>query len=89
MRPATLAGKNRIFKNHYLYSKDCRAVQNLHTTNEQRRQQNSQAVVSSGIMPMLAAYQFYFFSFHVGFVPVSDVLAIFVSNWQCENVSKF
>ena len=43
------------------------------------------------IMPILAAYRnffffffFFFISSYVGFVPVSDVLAIFVSDWRCE-----
>jgi hypothetical protein len=38
-------------------------------------------------MPMLAAYQNFCFCFlfltYVRFVPVSDVLAIFVSDWRC------
>jgi len=40
------------------------------------------------LMPILAAYRNFFFFFlissHVGFVPVSDVLAIFVSDRRCE-----
>jgi len=39
-------------------------------------------------MPMFTAYRnfflFLFFSMYVGFVPVSDVLAIFISDWRCE-----
>ena len=46
------------------------------------------------LMPMLAAYQnffvfFFFDSSYVSFVPVSDVLAIFVSDRQCEFPSNF
>ena len=45
-------------------------------------------------MPMLAAYQNFVFDFFwilssVGFVPVSDVLAIFVSDWRYKLLSKF
>jgi hypothetical protein len=40
------------------------------------------------VMPILTAYRtfylFYLISTYVGFVPVSNVLAIFVSDWQCE-----
>ena len=44
-------------------------------------------------MPMLAAYRnffsLFFISTYVGFVPASDVLAIFVSDRRCEFSSKF
>ena len=43
---------------------------------------------TAALMPMLAAYQNFFSLFlistYVGFVPVSDVLAIFVSDRRCE-----
>jgi hypothetical protein len=44
-----------------------------------------------GLMPMLAAYPnfFPFFSSYVGFVPVSNLLAIFVSDGGCEFLSMF
>jgi hypothetical protein len=45
------------------------------------------------LMPMLAAYRnffpFFFISTYVGFVPASDVLAIFVSDRRCEFSLKF
>ena len=43
-------------------------------------------------MPMLTAYRnffLFFISTYVGFVPVSDVLANFVSDRRCEFSSKF
>ncbi len=45
----------------------------------------SQKFMAADLMPVLAAYQnfFLFFPLYVGFVPVSNLLAIFVSNGQC------